>query len=386
MIERTYRVSDVVNEEFLRFPLTLLANPKYREMSLEAKFIYSLLLNRLTLSQKNNWINEDNEVYLIYTREDAANTLNITYRKAISAFKELIEVGLLYEQRQGRGFPNLLYVLKAELADEDALEFGEQFDKSDDENDEKEAANPVNMQTCSYRISRTAESAYQELQNPHIKNCNNGISRTARSAHQDMPNLHQKKIDNKKTENIYIENSQFLNQSHGNFSGMGVPKMMDGQTDDEDKIQFILDNCELHLFKDNIQQMLVQAVERLYYSESLKIGDARLPQAKVRSYLNLLDCETLMTTIESMKANEGRIVNPMAYIMSTIINTICEKESDLILSLPAQSLSQEDLYAPADHSTYAEEGDDEDGNFYKSGPTGDFGFTKSVRGSTRRPG
>ena len=84
MIERTYRVSDVVNEEFLRFPLTLLANPKYREMSLEAKFIYSLLLNRLTLSQKNNWINEDNEVYLIYTREDTANTLNITYRKAIS--------------------------------------------------------------------------------------------------------------------------------------------------------------------------------------------------------------------------------------------------------------------------------------------------------------
>ena len=382
MIERTYRVSDVVNEEFLRFPLTLLANPKYREMSLEAKFIYSLLLNRLTLSRKNNWINEDNEVYLIYTREDAANTLNITYRKAISAFKELIEVGLLYEQRQGRGFPNLLYVLKAELVDEDALEFGEQFDKSDDENDEKEAANPVNMQTCSFRISRTAESAYQELQNPHIKNCNNGISRTAGSAHQDMPNLHPKKIDNKKTENIYIENNQSVNQSHGNFSGMGVPKMTDGQTDDEEKIQFILDNCELHLFKDNIQQMLVQAVERLYYSESLKIGNARLPQAKVRSYLNLLDCETLMTTVESMKANEGRIVNPMAYIMSTIINTICEKESDLILSLPAQYVSQEELYAPADYSTYAEEGDDEDGNFYKSGPTGDFGFTKSVRGST----
>lgn len=63
MIERTYRVSDVVNEEFLRFPLTLLANPKYREMSLEAKFIYSLLLNRLTLSQKNNWINEDNRLF-----------------------------------------------------------------------------------------------------------------------------------------------------------------------------------------------------------------------------------------------------------------------------------------------------------------------------------
>ena len=381
MIERTYRVSDVVSEEFMRFPLTLLANPKYREMSLEAKFIYSLLLNRLTLSQKNNWINEDNEVYLIYTREDAANTLNITYRKAISAFKELIEVGLLFEQRQGRGFPNLLYVLKAELTDEDALEFGEQFDNSDEENDEKEPANTVNMQTCNFRISRTADSAYQELQNLHIKNCKNGISRTADSAHPDMPNLHPKKIDNKKTENIYIENSQSVNQSFGNFSGIGVPKMTDGQTDDEEKIQFILDNCELDLFSDNVRQMLTQAVERLYYSESLKIGNARLPQAKVRSYLNLLDCDTLMTTVESMKANEGRIVNPMAYIMSTIINSICEKESDLILSLPAQYVSQKDLYAPADYSNYAEEGDDEDGNFYDKGPTGCSGLAKSVRGS-----
>ena len=70
MIDRTYRISDVVNEEFLRFPLILLSNPRYKEMSLEAKFVYALLLNRLTLSQKNGWINEDNEVYLIYTREE----------------------------------------------------------------------------------------------------------------------------------------------------------------------------------------------------------------------------------------------------------------------------------------------------------------------------
>lgn len=375
MIERTYRVSDVVNEEFLRFPLTLLANPKYREMSLEAKFIYSLLLNRLTLSQKNNWINEDNEVYLIYTREDAANTLNITYRKAISAFKELIEVGLLFEQRQGRGFPNLLYVLKAELADEDSLEFREQFENFDDENEEKEPASPVNMQTCSFRSSRHADSAYQELQNSHIKNCGNGTSKTAESAHQELQNSHSKKINNKKTENIYIENSQSFNRSKENFSDIGVPKMTDRPTDDEEKIQAILENCELDLFSENARQMLVQAIERLYYSESLKIGNARLPQAKVRSYLNLLDCEILMSTVESMKANESRIVNPMAYIMSTIINTVCEKESDLILNLPAMYVAQEDLYAPADYSEIAERGDDGDGNIYKNGSRCDFGPT-----------
>lgn len=382
MIERTYRINDVVKNEFLRLPLALLANPKYKQMSLEAKFIYSLLLNRMTLSQRNDWINEDNEVYLIYTREEAANTLNISYKKSIAAFKELIQNGLLYEHRQGLGAPNLLYVLKAELADEDATEFCESFDGKDDENGEKEPSNPVNTQTCQNGISRHAETAHQELPKQHIKICQNDTLRTADTTGQDMPNLHPKKIDNKKIENSYIENSQSVNQSYGNFSSIGVPKMTDGQTDDEEKIQDILDRCELHLFKDNIQQMLIQAVERLYYSESLKIGNARLPQQKVRGYLNLLDCDTLMSTVESMKANEGRIINPMAYIMSTIINTICEKESDLILSLPAQYVSQEDIYAPADYSDYAEEGDDEDGNVYESGPTGDFGFAKSVRGSS----
>ena len=102
-MERSYRIRDVVKEDFLRFPFALLANPKYTAMSLEAKFVYALLLNRLSLSQKNGWVNEDGEVYLIYTREEVSNTLNISYKKAIAAFKELMEQGLLYEQRQGRG-------------------------------------------------------------------------------------------------------------------------------------------------------------------------------------------------------------------------------------------------------------------------------------------
>lgn len=378
MMERTYRVNDIVSEEFLRLPLSLLANPKYKQMSLEAKFVYSLLLNRMTLSQRNKWFNDENEVYLIYTREEAANTLNISYKKSIAAFKELIEVGLLFEQRQGRGYPNLLYVLKAELTVEDATEFSDEFNQTEDENGEKEPENPVFMQICQNGTSRHAEMAYQELPKSHIKTCQNGTSRTAVSTGQDMPKSHPSKINNKKTENSYIENSQSVNQSYGNFSGIGVPKMTDGLTDDEEKIQEILDRCELHLFTDSVRQMLIQAVERLYYSESLKIGNARLPQAKVRSYLNLLDCETLMSTVESMKVNEDRIINPMAYIMSTIINTICEKESDLILSLPAQYVSPQDLYAMDD---YSEEGDEDNDDLYTGRSTNDIGLGKSIRGN-----
>ena len=103
-MNRTYRLSDVVNERFLRLPLSLFANPNYKRLSAESKLVYSLLLDRMSLSQKNNWINEDGEVYLIYKREEIADILCITYKKAIAAFKELITAGLLLEKRQGRGF------------------------------------------------------------------------------------------------------------------------------------------------------------------------------------------------------------------------------------------------------------------------------------------
>ena len=357
MIDRTYRINDVVKSEFLRLPLTLLANPKYKQMSLEAKFIYSLLLNRMTLSQRNDWINEDNEVYLIYTREEAANTLNISYKKSIAAFRELITNGLLYEERQGLGEPNLLYVLKAELEDEDAAEFSENFEGKDTEVDEKEPANPVNMQTCQNGISRTAKMAHQDMPKSHIKNCQNGTSRTAESECLDMPIRQTSKINNKNTENSYIENSQSINQSLQNLRYSGMTNLTDGPTDE--KLQNILENCELDIFSENIRIMITQAVERLYYTETLKVGNARLPQDKVRSYLNLLTSEVLMSVLQAMKNNEERIVNPMAYLMSTIINTICEQESDLILSLPKEYVNESDFYAP--YTPFGSEGDDLDG-------------------------
>ena len=100
-MNRTYRLSDVVNERFLRLPLSLFANPNYKRLSAESKLVYSLLLDRMSLSQKNNWINEDGEVYLIYKREEIADILCITYKKTIAAFKELITAGLLLEKKTG---------------------------------------------------------------------------------------------------------------------------------------------------------------------------------------------------------------------------------------------------------------------------------------------
>ena len=142
-----YKINDIISCEFLKIPKIMFANDEYRRLSSDAKLAYALLYDRLSLSK----INENEEVYLIYTREEIAENLGITYKKSISAFKELLSANLITEQRCGRGIPNKIYIVKPELS-------------------EKQAKTYVKRENL-----RTAVSAYQETETKS-KTCPNSIS------------------------------------------------------------------------------------------------------------------------------------------------------------------------------------------------------------------
>lgn len=329
MEKKRYHISDVVSDDFLRFPLVLLANPNYRELSLEAKFVYALLLNRLTLSQRNGWINGEGEVYLIFTRDEVAATLNISYKKAIAAFKELIAANLLEETRQGRGYPNLLYVLMAEVKDEDAAEFSAAFDGSP-EDESPETGHETSDQ------NRPADPAHQDLPKQQFKTSNNGTSRPVRPACQDLPKQQASKNNIKKAE---------MTETEISLSNHPARSAQANRRTEEEVLESILDNCELELFEQPIQDMFRGAIDRMYYSTELHIGTAVLPQARVRSFLHLLTADMLMAALEIMRKNENKVRKPTAYLMSVIFNQICEEQSDLILSLPPEYQTGGDFYA-----------------------------------------
>ena len=346
-----YKINDVVGSEFIRFPLDLLANPKYKAMSIESKVVYSLLLNRLTLSQRNGWLNEQNEVYLIYTREETANTLGITYKKAIAAFKELLEFKLILEKRRGRGYPNIIYIVKTELSEDDAKNFKESFDESAAEGAGQSTEPLENTGFFKNRqniISRTPESAHQDMPKQHIKTFQNSTSRTADMEYPELPKQHTSKIENKNIDfsEIYISQSIGPAETEGNKT-RGYFSPDDGLTDDNDAeiIDAIFENCEPEIFNEKTQIMFRTAIERLYYSDKLKICNAVLPQEKVRSYLHLLDADVLVSTYEKLKSNDGRVRNPMAYTMSVLFNCICERESDLLANLPPEYVNGGDYFA-----------------------------------------
>ena len=95
---------------FIRIPKLLLLNPEFRELSIQAKMLYAVLLDRMSLSVKNHWVDDQNRVYIIYQVEEIVQDLGFTKRKAMDVLTELEQFGLVARKRRGRGLPNYLYV------------------------------------------------------------------------------------------------------------------------------------------------------------------------------------------------------------------------------------------------------------------------------------
>ena len=97
---------------FYRIPKTLLTDPRYKSVSIEAKVLYGLLLDRMGLSIKNGWMDSDGRVYIYFTQEDAMNLMGCGKDKATKLFRELDKdgIGLIERKKQGQGRPTRIYV------------------------------------------------------------------------------------------------------------------------------------------------------------------------------------------------------------------------------------------------------------------------------------
>ena len=96
---------------FYRIPKALFTEPNFRELSTDAKVLYGILLDRMSLSLKNQWLDAQNKVYIIFTVEEIMDALNCANQKATRLMVELEKQGGLIERkRQGLGRPNLIYV------------------------------------------------------------------------------------------------------------------------------------------------------------------------------------------------------------------------------------------------------------------------------------
>ena len=95
---------------FFKFPKPFIYDEKYKTLSNHAKLLYMLLFGRLELSIKNGWHDRDGNVFQYYTNEQLMVDLNSSEKTIIKFKKELKDVGLLKEVRQGNNLPNRIYI------------------------------------------------------------------------------------------------------------------------------------------------------------------------------------------------------------------------------------------------------------------------------------
>lgn len=119
---RLMRQTDIQNVWHMQMPRWLFSDPRYADMSLDAKVTYTFLLNRFQLSRRNGWVNDAGEVFVIFPRKALAKELRICEQRVTAAFRKLAELQLIWEKRCGRGDANQIYLASVTPIDDPSYE------------------------------------------------------------------------------------------------------------------------------------------------------------------------------------------------------------------------------------------------------------------------
>lgn len=119
-----FKADEVLQYKYISIPKELFINPQYSYLSSDSKLLYGFLLDRFSLSIKNNWKDEKGNIYLIFTRKEIQKLFHLSDKTVTKAFRELIECKLIYEKKQGRNRPNLIYPCKMKISEWSRKNYG----------------------------------------------------------------------------------------------------------------------------------------------------------------------------------------------------------------------------------------------------------------------
>lgn len=169
---------------FYRIPKMLFTAECFRSLSCEAKVLYGLMLDRMGLSIKNRWIDEEDRVYIVFTVEETAELMNCGTQKAVKLMKELDTdkgIGLIEKKRLGMGKPNVIYVKNFMEKENPPLP-----DREETPAENETAARTENRADDNHN-SGVVEITNQELLKSQFKNGENHNSGIVKTTIQEFP-------------------------------------------------------------------------------------------------------------------------------------------------------------------------------------------------------
>ena len=168
---------------FYRVPRLLIKDERFKGLSSDAKLLYGLMLDRMSLSMKNGWLDEENRAYIIYTVENIIEDLGCSRGTCAKVMKELDAengIGLIEKKRRGLGKPDIIYVKN----------FATLNEKTQEEAEEKESVN----------VDVSTDAEVQDLDVQKSKNC------TSESTEMELPEIQD--LDFQKSKNCISESTE----------------------------------------------------------------------------------------------------------------------------------------------------------------------------------
>ncbi len=304
-----YYGNEAEQYSFYRIPKVLFTDGRFKGLSVEAKVLYGLLLDRMALSVKNNWMDQDGRVYIIYTIADVMETLGCAEQKANKLLNELDMakgVGLVERVRRGLGKPNVIYVKNF-------------IDKG-----KPELRQESQIKNCENHKSGNVKTTSQELRKSQTNNTD--LNKTDQS--DTDPSIYPAGMEPVAVETV----DNFSKAKHGEMDG--IDKMSAYRELIKENISYEI------LLQDNPYDKerldcFVELMSEVCCSRRLtvRINQEDMCTEVVKSRLLKLDSEHIRYVMDCLDKNTTLIGNIRAYTLSALFNapvTISQYYSSLV--------------------------------------------------------
>lgn len=356
---------------FYRVPRALIKDNRFRGVSSDAKLLYGLMLDRMAMSMRNGWLDEQNRVYIIYTLEDIMEDLNCSKGTGVKILAELDTVkgiGLIERKKRGQGKPTIIFV-KNFIACEEEKESGdrdlESVSEAATENglkqalpvaedvifgrDGKDGGSPEvqNLEVLKSEKRKSGGNEPQEVQNLDFKKSDSWTSRGLECGSQEV----QKPDTN-------YNNTNYNDLSYNNINPINPSKEKgQEQKPDSDRIDAMEEvNAYMQLIRDNIEYDHVmqyadwgekELMEELYQiicdvvcvrRASIRIGKEDYPYELVKSKFLKLTYSHIQYVMGCMKNTATKVTNIRSYLITALYN------APITMSHYYQQEVQHDMY------------------------------------------
>ena len=287
---------------FYRLPKALIVDARFKEISNNAKLLYGLMLDRMSLSARSGWFDEANRVYIKYSIASIMEDLNCSKQTAVGAVKDLNDIGLI-DMIQQNGKANIIYVKNFVSQDK-----SEQVDRSKKQTSKKSVPQ---VEDQSDILTGTESELVQKEDEVDIH--------TGTSTERGLPPVKNLDPNNNDFNNTNMNKTNHIIQS--------------GDADEMDEAE-----AYMELIRENIEYDALMSCptwrDREYYEElyqlicevvcvprkTIRIAGEDYPYALVKSKFLKLNSSHLQYVIGCMERNTTKVSNIKAYLITALYN------------------------------------------------------------------